>query len=97
VSVAFHNTIDEAGAELARSIATAKGQDAAVLAIFARTDRPLSPSQVWLDGWKAGNGWLLTSVRRSMSNLTERGLLVRNDELVPGRFGKREHTWSRAA
>lgn len=83
-------------ADLADAIRTAEQQDQAVLAIFARSGS-LSPSQVWQQGTAAGRGWLLTSVRRSITNLTTAGALVRLDAKRGGLYGRPEHVWVKAA
>lgn len=91
--LAFHNTIELAGAELSEAVATCKHQDVAVLAIYQSFGRPLTPSAVWQYGIARGSTWLLTSVRRSISNLTDAGKLVKGG-LKPGPYGKPEHEWS---
>lgn len=80
--------------QLAGAILVAEQQDEAVLAIFRGTPGALSPSQVWRIGEQGGRRWLLTSVRRSITNLTDAGVLVRLSVTRMGPYGKPEHTWS---
>lgn len=82
--------------QLAAAIRAAEDQDAAVLAIL-QPGRLLSPSQVWDAGCRVGRSWLLTSVRRSMSNLTDAKVLVRTDVKRRGPYGRDEFCWMRAA
>jgi hypothetical protein len=79
--------------ELEDATATAKYQDAVVLAIFQSRDCPLSPSMVWKFGLERKSSWLLTSVRRSMSTLTKAGKLTKLPVKVVGIHGRREFIW----
>lgn len=87
----YFNSTSLTGNELGAAVRAAQHQDDAVLAIM-RTGA-WSPSQVWQYGTKAGRRWLLTSVRRSISNLTDAGLLEKTGLQVDGCYGRREHTW----
>ena len=90
-AVHFHNTARLTGARLVAAARAAKGQDAAVLDVFRAAGVPLSPSQVHA---RMPGRTLLTSVRRSISNLTDAQALVKLDRLVDGPFGKPEHCWA---
>ena len=52
--------------------------------------KALAPSQV--HGFVGGRS-PLTSIRRAITNLTERGVLERTDEKVTGPYGKAEYRW----
>lgn len=80
--------------QLAGAILVAEQQDEAVLAIFRGTAGPLSPSQVWQIGVDGGRGWLLTSVRRSITNLANAGVLVHLSAMRPGPYVRPEGLWS---
>lgn len=80
--------------QLAGAIRVAEQQDEAVLAIFRAHAHPLSPSQVWQAGLHHGRAWLLTSVRRSITNLTDARVLVCTRTTQPGPYGRPEHTWA---
>lgn len=82
--------------ELAAAIKSAEKQDDAVLAIFRSVGGELGPSQVWKIGVANGMGWLLTSVRRSMTNLADNkcGALVKLRTTRMGQFGVVEHLWA---
>jgi hypothetical protein len=84
--------------QLAGAIRIAEQQDEAVLAIFrALHAESLAPSQVWKTGTANGRQWLLTSVRRSITNLTNAGALVRASRMHEGPYGRLEHAWRLAA
>jgi hypothetical protein len=82
-------------ADLAQAIAAAKHQEGKVLALFDRYGS-LSPSMA-LDLFGIAGQRLppLTSIRRAITVLTDRGLLVKTDVQVRGRYGALEHTWRR--
>ncbi|MGH8029885.1 MAG: hypothetical protein ACREO3_08125 [Arenimonas sp.] len=90
----FFNTTRETGEQLRTARATAARQDELVLRIFERARRPLSPSQVWQSG--GGDAvWLLTSVRRSITNLSagDVPLLAKTADKRIGAHGRCEHLW----
>lgn len=82
--------------QLAGAMRVAEQQDEAVLAIFRAEQRPLSPSQVWQIGQDLGRRWLLTSVRRSITNLADPkcGVLVHLHETRMGLYGRPEGLWA---
>lgn len=80
---------------LREAVATAERQDEAVLAILLDHKTAMPPSRVHALGQQHGRKWLLTSVRRSMSNLAKSHLL-RKEGVVPGPHGRPEHTWKAA-
>ena len=87
----FYNTIEETGEELAESCAKAFTQEEAIYSLFATTQEELSPSMVHeILELKCP----ITSVRRAMSNLTNKGLISKTNQYVEGTYGKREHLWA---
>ena len=83
--------------QLAGAIKIAEQQDEAVLAIFrGHHGQSLAPSQVWQIGLNGGRYWLLTSVRRSITNLTNAGVLQRVPGTHAGPYGRPEHVWQLA-
>lgn len=83
--------------QMAGAIAIASQQDEAVLAIFRAHRGPLAPSQVHAIGVEHGRRWLLTSVRRSITNLTTQAkVLASTGELRDGPHGRPEHLWELA-
>lgn len=94
---AYFNTTSLTGDDLRHAIRQADKQDDAILAIYRAAKRPLSPSEVWAECESAGKRWPLTSIRRSITTLTNAGALARLDEQRVGAYGRPEHRWSAAA
>jgi hypothetical protein len=82
--------------QMAGALRLAEQQDEAVLAIFRALDSRLAPSAVHRIGVANGRQWLLTSVRRSMTNLANAGPLVRLTDTRMGPYGRPEHLWALA-
>lgn len=77
--------------ELAAAIKSTDTQDDAVLAVYNAAGRPLSASQVWRACEAQGRRWPLTSIRRSITNLTNAGALVHlHSETRTGIYGRPE-------
>ena len=88
----FYNTTGESGEQLEMFKGKAKTQDQIVLRFFKSNPKiNYSPSQVWRLVFQEKTP--LTSVRRSMTNLTGEGLLCQADEKRQGIYGRPEKTW----
>lgn len=83
----------------------AQRQDALILAVFrARPGQHLTPWEVFailaeerICNGRKGAAPLITSVRRGITNLTARELLIHHDkDRRPGPCGAKESTWSLA-
>jgi|SRR5580698_2987621 hypothetical protein len=87
----YHNTNNLAGAELHKADQCAKGQESDILAFFrARPGMYLTPE----DASAALSARTpLTSVRRAISNLTEKGYLRKTTAMRKGKYGKAIHHW----
>lgn len=92
----YYSTTPLTRDQLAGAMRVAEQQDELVLAIFRAEQCPLSPSQVWQIGQQFGKRWLLTSVRRSITNLADPkcGVLVHLSDTRMGPYGKPEGLWS---
>lgn len=90
----YYATTPLSAQQLAVAMRLAEQQDEAVLAIFRAQQCPLSPSQVHAIGQKHGRQWLLTSVRRSITNLSGADVLVRLNDTRDGPYGRPEHCWA---
>ena len=88
----FHNTIDLRGEQLARAHARAATQEEIVLGIFHASHKGLLTPEDVLRLMPARTP--ITSVRRAMTNLTERGQLVKTEHFTLGQYGVRVHYWS---
>jgi len=87
----FYNTAGESGDTLILSRAKASRQDERILALFVSHPNCLfAPHEV---ARELNVPWPLTSIRRSMTNLTERGCLEKTGQMRVGTFGKQVHTW----
>lgn len=94
----YHVRAHQTVAEVEAGESRAARQDVLVLEVF-RTGRRLTPSQVEdiLVETQPPPVPLLTSIRRSMSNLTRRGLLIHyKADRRAGPRGARESTWGLA-
>jgi hypothetical protein len=69
----------------------AKTQDEMILEYMRDNKYPsFTPCQVHRG---VGQCWPITSVRRSITNLTRDGHLIMTEELRPGLYGHLNHTW----
>ena len=92
--VGFHNTTNESGAQLELFTAKAETQNEAVYEMFKRY-YSLSASECFT---KLQNQtrltWILTSVRRSITNLTNAGKLIKTEKKVSGFYGRPEYVYT---
>lgn len=86
----FYNTIHLAGSELSEATGQADIQNDRVLKIF---DRPMTPFEVLDEYEKLYPSCPLTSIRRSITTLTKRGLLEKTDKMKTEVYGKVNHYW----
>lgn len=90
----FYKTTPLDGLEMVEAIARAQHQDEMVLAVFrAAPPRPRAPSEVEGLLRACDQSLLLTSVRRSITTLTNARLLVKTNSTAMGRYGSVEHLW----
>lgn len=86
----YFNTTNLIGEELKREILKAKTQNDVVYAILKKVGKPLTPYEVHdLSGLNCP----ITSIRRSMTVLTNQGLLKQTEILKEGKYGKKNYTW----
>lgn len=95
----FHDTIGLAPDPLRAAIVQSARQEDAVLAVFQRLRRPLTPSDVHRLTTAAGKGWPLTSIRRAISNLAHGSgaPLVKTDIQRKGLYHLPECAWALAS
>lgn len=91
----FFNSTNETGQLLMNYESIAKGQETDILSVFNVGDM-LTPYEVEYRLRNNPNRPLITSIRRSITNLTEKGLLVKNEcgEMKLGAYGRKNYTWS---
>lgn len=90
----YYNTTHQFGEQLKLFSKTATNQTGIVLEVFKAQNRELSPSDVLriVNRYGLGN-MLLTSIRRSISNLTDSGKLLKTGNKKTGIYGKPEYLW----
>lgn len=91
--MSYFNTVHLSGEDLKNAIIRAKNQDEAIMHLFLNTRKTYSPSRILTIMQKAGKQWPIVSVRRSLTNLTTKGELVKKNEMVEGAYGSPEHLW----
>lgn len=89
----YFNTTHLSGTELAESKAQTGLQDQRVLDIFKFHQQKFTPVQVWEQYQNWHGRVCLTSIRRSMTVLTKKGLLRKTDEKRMGKYGKVNYVW----
>ena len=88
----YYNTTRLNGDELKKATMEAVTQEDTILQWYTERRR-LSLGEVFTMADMVGYDWPITSVRRAITNLTNRGLLVKTDEQVEGLYGRPEYVW----
>ena len=91
----FFNTIKAQSEELHKLIVNAGNQNNRILAIFQAyaPEGELTPFEVLTIYKKFHKTCPITSIRRSMNVLTEKGLLVKTDKMRLGEYHMKSHCW----
>lgn len=84
----FFNTTKENGTLLIEFDKLAEKQENEILSLFQQK-QSLTPSDVLV----LTDNILLTSIRRSITNLTKKGKLIKSDEKKVGIYGRKEYIW----
>jgi hypothetical protein len=98
-SMSFHNTTGLSGSELEVRTEKAKSQDEDVLELFNGNYSVTMTPETALNTLKAAHperykNTPLTSIRRAFSNLKNKGLIRKLDNVkVAGNFGMKVNTW----
>ena len=88
----YHNTNHLTGNDLAEAEKTCQTQEEKVLKVFASNpEKALSPEQVRQMAYLQNRP--LTSIRRAITNLTEKGMLLKTNQMTIGMYGKPVHCW----
>jgi len=87
----FYNTTHEKGKTLEVFHRKADRQDLKILYTFL-TYKKMTPSECW-NVYYRKTAVPLTSVRRSITNLTKAGKLVKTNEKKIGIYGRPEYIW----
>lgn len=86
----YYNTNKESGETLKESQVKAFSQEHVILSYIKKQNgKVTSPSllSMFFDSWP------MTSIRRALTNLTNKGYLIKTDQMVDGVYGKKEHVW----
>jgi hypothetical protein len=87
----YHNTNKETGQTLATSNKKAKDQEEIIMS-FMQHRKKASPEEIWMAAFDT-NAVPLTSVRRGVTNLTNKGKLVKTEQQIMGMYGKMISIW----
>lgn len=88
----YFNTTHQEGDKLKLYGLKAHKQNAKILLFFLRNKKEFTPSQVWINCFNPDET-PLTSIRRSMNVLTNKGALEKTDKKVEGIYGRPEYKW----
>lgn len=97
IEKSFYNTIHLTGEALKQAIDKAKSQEARILIIFQeRKGSLLNPHHVHMIYTNLFNdNTPLTSIRRAMNGLTNKGFLLKSDSASSkGSYGASNHVWT---
>ena len=93
----YYNTTNEKGSLLKTNMKQATNQEQLTLAVFQTYPNDnLSAYDVWqflIDNESINEQTPLTSIRRSITDLTNRNRLVKTDKRVLGNAGRSTYTW----
>ena len=88
----YYNTTHLTGPDLKQAVTVAANQDEAITLIY-RTGKPYSPSEIMKLCERAGHNWPITSIRRSITGLTDREVLRHTGVFKNGMYGRPEGVW----
>ena len=93
----YYNTNNETQPQLFRSWAQTAKQNDLIYEVFKRhTHREFTPDDIHNHPDVSRRRWPITSIRRAISNLTNKYDLVKTDIMRVGLYGKQEHCWKLA-
>ena len=88
--MAYYNTTRQKGEQLKVSWKKTKSQDDKVMEYFHAHGKG-TPSEVWI--YFRDSNVPITSIRRSITNLTNSNLLSKTDNKREGVYGRPEYVW----
>ena len=90
----YYNTNNEIGLALGQSWLSTAKQDELILRIFIlKPNQSFTPDEIKAECERCEKDWPITSIRRAISTLTDRGKLTKTNNLRKGKYGKQTHTW----
>jgi predicted transcriptional regulator len=84
----FHNTTNEIGNQLQIFTQKAENQESEILEYFYNKKKASAS-----EAWQSFKHYPITSVRRSITNLTKQGFLEKTQDKKIGIYGKPEYIW----
>ncbi len=87
----FYNTNQESFKEVFDSSIKTANQSDVIFKLLQTANTPMSPSMIYKI---LGQKWPITSIRRAITNLTDKGKIVKTQKTTKGIYGKKEHLWS---
>jgi len=90
--ISYHNTVPICGPELKQANENAIALEKEVFELFKRL-RSATPWQIEARLNSSGKRWPITSVRRSITNLTTGSKLRKVGKKIMGPVGSRENVW----
>tara|TARA_Y100001951_G_scaffold98087_1_gene98513 strand:+ start:1232 stop:1519 length:288 start_codon:yes stop_codon:yes gene_type:complete len=88
----YYNTTKQKGEQLKASWKRTETQDKIIMEYFRRHGRA-TPSQVWLHFVEHEGKVPITSIRRSITNLTSYNMLLKTEKKKEGIYGRPEYVW----
>ena len=88
----FHNTTHETGQQLIKFEKQTEGQDKVILDFFKKHEA-FSFTPCECQSFIQLTGVPITSIRRSISDLTKKGLLIKTNKKKIGTYGRPNYTW----
>ena len=84
----YYNTTNEIGAALTASISKNDKQEVVILELFKKVAE-WQPSHIF----ELLGKYPITSIRRTLTDLTAQGFLIKSEVKMIGMYGKKEHVW----
>jgi hypothetical protein len=93
--MSFYNSTNESGKDLIDYTDANIKQDAKILAMFNHTKIPMTPYMMLEALYEADTDgvYLITSIRRSMTDLSDNFMLVKMDKKKVEVYGRPNHYW----
>jgi len=92
--MSYYNTTNLVGIELSNAVIAATTQKDSVLKVFELTNTALTPEDCKDILQKITNKvWSINSIRRSITDLTKEGKLIKTSEFGIGDWDKKVHKW----
>lgn len=90
----YYNTNNEVGSILQESRKKTETQEKRIETILSDVNAVLTPDHIqWLYFQEYKVDIPITSVRRALTDLTAKGIAIKTDIMLKGRYNKKTHTW----